>query len=67
MIWNREAECMTAEEMEELQLKRLQNVVKRVYENVPYYRQKLDNAGVTPEDIQTLKDIEKYHSPQKVI
>jgi len=59
MIWNREAECMTAEEMEELQLKRLQNVVKRVYENVPYYRQKLDNAGVTPEDIQTLKDIEK--------
>ena len=59
MIWNREAECMTAEEMEELQLKRLQDVVRRVYENVPYYRQKLDKAGVTPEDIQTLNDIEK--------
>lgn len=59
MIWNREAECMTPEEMEELQLKRLQDVVRRVYENVPYYRQKLDEAGVTPEDIQTLNDIEK--------
>ncbi len=59
MIWNEKAECMSAQEKEELQLKRLQDVVKRAYENVPYYRQRLDEAGVTPEDIQTLKDIEK--------
>ncbi len=59
MIWNENAECMSAEEKEKLQLKRLQDVVKNVYENVPYYRKKLDEAGVTPEDIQTLKDIEK--------
>jgi phenylacetate-CoA ligase len=34
-------------------------VVKKAYENVPYYRKRLDDAGVTPEDIQTLKDIER--------
>ena len=59
MIYNEKAECMSAQEKEELQLKQLQVVVKRAYENVPYYRQRLDEAGVTPEEIQTLKDIEK--------
>jgi phenylacetate-CoA ligase len=59
MIWNREAECMTAGEMEELQLKRLQKVVKVAYENVPYYQKAFDDAGVSPEDIETLQDIEK--------
>lgn len=59
MIWNREAECMAREEMEELQLKRLQEVVKRAYENVGYYKNAFKKAGVHPEDIQTLKDIEK--------
>ncbi|MBI4812843.1 MAG: phenylacetate--CoA ligase [Methanobacterium sp.] len=59
MIWNEKAECMSAQEKEELQLKRLQDVVKRAYENVPYYHQRLDEAGLTPEDIQSLNDIEK--------
>lgn len=59
MIWNEKAECMSASEKEELQLKRLQVVVKKAYENVPYYRKRLDEAGVTPNDIQTLEDIEK--------
>lgn len=59
MIWNEKAECMTHEEKEKLQLRRLQNTVKIAYENVPLYKQKLDDAGVKPEDIKTLKDIEK--------
>jgi len=59
MIYNEKAECMSAPEKEELQLKRLQDIVKRAYENVPYYRKKLDAAGITPADIQTLEDIEK--------
>ena len=59
MIWNEKAECMSAQEREELQLKLLQDVVKKAYENVPYYRKRLDDVGVTPEDIQTLKDIER--------
>ena len=59
MIWNPEKECMSPKEKEELQLRRLKNVVKRAYENVPYYKELFDDAGITPDDIQTLKDIEK--------
>jgi phenylacetate-CoA ligase len=59
MIWNEEAECRAAEEKEELQLKRLQEVVKRAYENVSYYKKAFDEAEVSPEDIQSLNDIEK--------
>jgi phenylacetate-CoA ligase len=59
MIWNKEAECIRQEQREKLQLKRLQEVVKRAYENVPYYKKRFDEAGIRPEDIKTLKDIEK--------
>lgn len=59
MIWNEKAECMSHEEKKELQLKRLQETVKIAYEKIPLYKQKLDDAGVKPEDIKTLKDIEK--------
>lgn len=59
MIWNEEAECMPPALREKLQLERLQDVVKRAYENVPYYRKKFDDDGIKPQDIKTLKDIEK--------
>ncbi|NYB52992.1 MAG: phenylacetate--CoA ligase [Methanobacteriaceae archaeon] len=59
MIWNERAECMSASQREKLQLKRLQNVVKRAYENVPYYKQRFDQEGVSPDDIQSLEDIIK--------
>lgn len=59
MIWNEEAECMPPALREKLQLERLQDVVKRAYENVPYYRKKFDDEGIKPHDIKTLKDIEK--------
>lgn len=59
MIWNEKAECMNQEEKEKLQLERLQKTVKIAYENVPLYKQKFDEAGVKPEDIKSLKDIEK--------
>ncbi|MDD1763185.1 MAG: phenylacetate--CoA ligase [Methanobacteriaceae archaeon] len=59
MIWNKEAECMSAEQKEELQVKRLQEVVKTAYENVDYYKNRFDQVKVLPEDIQSLKDIEK--------
>jgi phenylacetate-CoA ligase len=59
MIWNKEAECMSSEEKEEIQLKRLQEIVKRAYKNVPYYKKRLDEHHIKPGDIQTLKDIEK--------
>ncbi len=58
MIWSKE-EQLSRKEMEALQLARLQETVKRVYEKVPYYREKMQKAGVTPEDIQSLADLGK--------
>jgi len=58
-IFNPERECMTIEERRKLQLKRLKKVVKYAYENVEFYRNLYDEAGVKPEDIQTLEDIQK--------
>lgn len=45
--------------MSALQSERLVDVVKRVYENVPYYREKMDEIGLKPEDIKGIKDISK--------
>lgn len=59
MIWNKEAECMSSEEKKEIQLERLQEIVKRAYENVPYYKKRFDELNINPEDIQTLDDIKK--------
>jgi len=59
MIWNKEAECMSDYDRENLQLKRLKKAVKYAYENVPYYRNRLDGMKIKPEDINTLNDIEK--------
>ena len=45
--------------LEALQLQRLQTQVRRVYERVPFYRGKLDQAGIQPETIQSLKDLRR--------
>lgn len=58
MIWARE-ETLSRAEMEALQLERLQETVKRVYEKVPPYRAKMDEIGLKPEDIKSLKDLSR--------
>ena len=58
MIWSKE-ETLPRAEIEKIQLERLQETVKRVYEKVPAYRAKMDAANVTPDDIQTLADLSK--------
>jgi phenylacetate-CoA ligase len=58
MIYDVETETMPREELETLQLKRLQNLVERVYANVPFYRKRLDEKGVKPADIRSLADIQ---------
>ena len=55
-----EIECMPREELEQLQLERLKEIVAFAYENAPYYKESFDAAGVKPEDIQTLEDIQKF-------
>lgn len=59
MIYDKKIETLSREEMQALQLKRLQEIVAYAYEKVPFYKKKYDEAGVKPSDIKTLKDIEK--------
>lgn len=54
-----ELETMSREDMRQLQLGKLQETVKRVYENVPFYKQAFDAKGVKPEDIQSMEDLAK--------
>jgi phenylacetate-CoA ligase len=56
MIWSKE-ETLPREELERIQLERLQETVNRVYAKVPAYAKKMDEMGVKPDDIKTLKDL----------
>ena len=59
MIWNPNKECMSRDEMSALQGKRLHKIVEYVYHNVPFYRNKLKELDIRPDDIQTIEDIKK--------
>ncbi|MBI5558313.1 MAG: phenylacetate--CoA ligase [Deltaproteobacteria bacterium] len=59
MIYNEEYETLPREALEALQLKRLRSQIERIHARVPYYRAKMDEAGVAPGDIKTLADIGK--------
>jgi len=54
-----EIETASRETMIALQNERLIDTVKRVYENVPYYRKKMEEKGVTPNDIKSIDDLYK--------
>lgn len=56
-IWDIEHECMPREELEQLQLERLQATLHRTYKNVTCYRNKFNEQGIDPDDIQSLADI----------
>jgi phenylacetate-CoA ligase len=59
MIYNEEFETLPREALEALQLKRLQQVVGRVYHTVGFYRKSFDKAGVSPDDIKSLDDLKR--------
>ena len=58
MIWSKN-EVLERAEMEKIQLERLKETVNRAYEKVLPYREKMIEAGITPEDIKTLDDLKK--------
>lgn len=58
MIWSKE-ETLSRDEMEALQLERLQKTVHKIYDKVPYYQNKMDECGIKPEDILALSDLNK--------
>ena len=59
MYWEADKECMDREELEQLQLERLQSTLNRVYAHVPFYRKKFDALGITPEEIGSLSDLSR--------
>ena len=57
MIWNKEMECASREDLRALQLRRLQSEATTVFEKVPFYRKAFNRVGIKPEDIRTLDDL----------
>ncbi len=57
--WNESIECATKDEMRALQSFRLSQTIRRVYKNVPFYREKMEAIGVTPDDIRSVEDLYK--------
>lgn len=57
--FQKEIETMPVEDIKKLQSEKLIKQVAHVYENVPYYRDLMDKAGVTPEDIKGIEDLHK--------
>lgn len=58
-IWDQHHECMPREELEQLQLERLQATLNRAYKNVTCYRTKFNGLGIVPEDVTSLGDLSK--------
>lgn len=57
LIWNPEAECMDRGQLREVQEEKLRRTVKRMYENVPLYRSRMQEKGLEPGDIKGLDDL----------
>ena len=65
MYWNKPVETMERKSLENLQLTRLQETVRRVYQNVPVYRERMQAKNLVPEDIKELADIRKLPFTEK--
>ena len=59
MIWAKE-ETLPREQLEEIQLARLKETARYIYEKVRPYREKMDEAHVRPEDVRTLEDLRRF-------
>ena len=57
--WQKEIETATREEIRDIQNERLIKTIKHVYDNVEMYRQRMDEAGIKPEDIKSVDDLKK--------
>ena len=55
--WDHQHECMSRDELEQLQLERLQSTMNRVHKNVTHYQKRFNELGVIPEDMQSLSDL----------
>ena len=58
-MFNKKIETMSHKKIQELQLKRLKQIIIRVYENIPFYKKKFKELKIKPDDIKTLDDVTK--------
>jgi len=58
-VWDPKIEAMKPEELKNLQTKRFKKLIKHAYDNNSFYKKRLTDAGVTPQTVKSLKDIEK--------
>ncbi len=58
MFYQKDIETMSRGEIEALQLQRLKRMVDYCYENVPFYHERLEKAGITGDKIKTLSDVQ---------
>ncbi|MCX6384207.1 MAG: phenylacetate--CoA ligase [Actinobacteria bacterium] len=58
-FWNENVELMKREELDKLQLERLKNTLINVYENVPFYKKRLDDCGVNPYKFSSFEEMGK--------
>lgn len=58
-MFQKEIECMNRDELKKLQSERLVKQVKRMYENVKLFKERMDELGLTPEDIKGIEDLPK--------
>ncbi len=59
MIWNENYECISRKKLKKWQTKKLKETVDRVYHNVPFYRNKMQDKNLTPDDINHVNDLQK--------
>lgn len=58
--WVKDIETMDRKALEDLQLKRTKGMIKRTYDNIPYFKKKYSDLGLSPDSIQTLDDLKKF-------
>ncbi len=65
MIFDVEKETLPREKLEALQLRRLQDLCRRVHANVPFYTKKFDEAGIRPDQVRSLGDLQRLPFTEK--
>jgi phenylacetate-CoA ligase len=59
MIWNKTMECMDRSDMDRFQSEKLRDLAQRVYHSVPFYREKMQQLHLTPDDVNSIDDLKR--------
>ena len=65
MYWNESIECMSREQLREIQSRRLKKIVNYCYHNTPFYRRKFQEMDLSPDDINGIEDLHKLPFTEK--